>query len=282
MKQAASLLWLSAILFSCNSNEAMQTTESGLQYKIHRLKKDGKKAPMMATAKVSVTPFRNDTALYDEGRMPLYQMVMPPAPFVTDPLAEIMVTVGIQEGDSIITITKKNVKTAFKINKVFIPGENGQNSDSLMMVDKNEELHRFTSSRAAMEEKRIQDYLQKNNITASKTTESIYMEIVDKGTAPLADSGKTAGIKFTVRGLYNNKIINTNTDPKFRQPPVLEFQTGKGMMLKQVDAVVQQLGKGGKAKIYIPAAVALGAKAAEPGADLSQDICFEVELVSVK
>ncbi len=50
-------------------------------------------------------------------------------------------------------------------------------------------------------------------------------------------------------------------------------------MLKPVDRAIMQLGKGGKANIYIPAAIALGHKAADPGAKLEQDMVFQVELV---
>ncbi len=132
----------------------------------------------MATAKVAARQIGNDNKVgnglsTDNDsinaaaiiRMLLYQMVLPRHSFTTDALAEIMVTAGVREGDSLITITKDNKGTAFKILKVYLPGENGLNTDSLIALDKSAELKLFTAAHAQMADKRINAYLQKRIIS---------------------------------------------------------------------------------------------------------------------
>lgn len=258
-------------------NERMQTTETGVKYKIYHQADSGKVATMMATVKATATLFRNDTALSNEGQMPVYQMVIPPAPFMSDPFAEVLIRGGVQEGDSLIVISKNGIKAAYKIQKVF-----GLGMDSLMAVDKNEEIKQMIHVQSVRAEKRISNWLKKKNISATKTNDEVYVELEDKGTAPLADPGRKAGLRFTSREMYSGKVINSNIDTSFHQPPVAEYQVAGGTMPQYIDRVIQQMGKGGKARIYIPAAMALEQKATEPGANLKEDICFELELVSVK
>jgi FKBP-type peptidyl-prolyl cis-trans isomerase len=128
---------------------------------------------------------------------------------------------------------------------------------------------------------RILSYLQKTNITADKTADIIYVQYANKGSGPRADSGKKAGITFSISQLYTGKLINSNRDTAFHQPPVLEIAVGKGVMSKAVDRILPSLRQGAKATIYILAALAAGPRAADPATDLSQDIKFEIEVVRI-
>jgi FKBP-type peptidyl-prolyl cis-trans isomerase len=281
MKRLFTLFALLPFIACKNSGkERTRTTESGLRYTIHHASKPGKRVAMMATAKLTVTHFRNDTPV--AARMPVYQMVLPPAPYTTDPIAEVMIRGEVVEGDSIVTLTKDNRCTAFTIQKIFILGENGMNTDSLIQIDKNTELKKLSDAELIKAGRRIGDYLEKNNISAEKINDNVYVQFEDKGSALKADSGKKAGIKFKISELYTGKVINTNTDTAFHQPPVLEFVTGRGFMLKPVDHALSQMGKGGHARIYIPGVLAAGKEAADPSVDITKDILFEVEVVSVK
>lgn len=162
-----------------------------------------------------------------------------------------------------------------------MPVYQGMNADSLIKVDRQKEIALMQKEQLQYGKKRVEHFIRTKNLKAINN-DDIYFEILDKGIAPLADPGKKVGIKFSSRDLQSGKLISSNVDTSFHLPPVFEYFVAKGQMYKPVDEIIQQLGKGGKARIYLPAIIALGDKAKNPDTDLSQDVVFDVEIVSVK
>lgn len=266
------------MLAACQSSEkSWQKTLSGIRYRVFHTTDSGRKVTMMATAKVNVTNLNDTTKKVPViSPMPVYQMVLPPAPYMTDPLAEVLTQAGVREGDSVVTVTEDNKTTAFAIRRIYIPGMDGLNIDSIVAIDKKRETDRFINAHATLAAPRIEAYLKSRNISAVKNADNTFTEIINAGTKPLADSGKIAGIKFSITNIVTNKVINSNKDTAFHQPPVLEYRVGQGGAPRPVDHVMRQLGKGGHARVYLPGIMA------GPKTDPAQDVVFEVEVVSVK
>jgi len=261
---------------SCNSTPDTYKTPSGIKFKLIHENKNAPVAPMISTVKVIQT-LKPDSA---HSHLPLYKMVMPPAPYMSDPLAEVLIT-GVREGDSLVIFDKEGKENSYKIVKLYIPGYQGMNADSLIEVDKRKEINLMRKEQTGYGLSRIGNYLKTHNSNAVKYDDA-YVEILEKGVAPLADSGKKAGIKFSSRELESGKVISSNVDTSFHFPPVYEFTVSARQMYEPVDKVMHQLGKGGKARIYLPAVIALGEKSNNPTTDLTKDVVFDIEVVSVK
>ncbi|MBO9570793.1 MAG: hypothetical protein J7497_01075 [Chitinophagaceae bacterium] len=271
----AALLILAACQASAPTSET-GTTFSGVKYTIFHTNPKGTFAPQISTVKARPILKVPDSI---HNHLPLYKMVAPPAPYMTDVFAEILIK-GVRDGDSIIINDKKEGDITYKIERVYI--QNGkENVDSLIFVDKNKETGIMAQEQLKYGNNRLENYLKSKNIKAIKE-KGVFVEILEKGVAPFADSGKLAGIKFESKSLYTGKIINSNADTSFHMPPVYEYKVATGAMFKPVDEIMPQLGKGGKARVYIPGIIALGTRATDPRADLTEDIVFSFEVMNVK
>jgi FKBP-type peptidyl-prolyl cis-trans isomerase len=264
------------LVASCNSTPDTYKTPSGVTFRVIHTKKDGLGAPTISTVKV-VPTLKKDS---NHSQLPVYKMVIPPAPYMSDPLAEVLMT-GVHEGDSLIVTDKEDHEMTYKIEKVYIPGYQGLNADSLIEVDKHKEIAIMQKEQLQYGKTRVEHYVKTKTPQAIKQ-DDVYYEILDKGTAPLVDTGKKVGIKFSSRDLQTGKVLSSNVDTSFHMPPVYEYVVAKGQMYKPVDDIIQKIGKGGKARIYMPAIIALGEKANNPATDLRQDVVFDIEVVSIK
>ncbi len=262
----------------CRNSPEYRTTPSGLQYKVFRSDNNGTRAVMMSTVK-AVDVLRKTDSVYSH--LPLYKQVMPPAPFVKDPFGEVLITGSLRQGDSVVIVDLEDKKIIYKINMVFLPHYAKVNVDSIINADKNIEIALMNKEQMQYAEQRLHRYFQRNNIQAERQG-NIYVELIKRGAEPLAEKGKKAGIKFTSAYIHKDKIINSNKDTSFHLPPVHYFTVGDPDMFSFVNEVITQLGTGGHVKISIPAIVALGSRANSPTVDLTEDILFEMEVVSVK
>ncbi len=264
------------IIASCTSSTDTYTTASGVQYKIIHPNKKGVVASIASTVK-AIPNTKTDSI---HSHLPLYKSVMPPAPYTADPLAEVLMT-GVHEGDSLVITDTKGEEISYKIVKVFIPGYQGLNADSLITVDKWKEISLMQQEQLKYGIARVERFVKANNPKAVKHG-NVYVEILNKGVAPLADSGRVAGIKFSSRNIHTGEVIASNIESGFNIPAIYEYRVSSGKMYKPVDEIMHQLGKGGKARIYMPAIIVLGEKANNPTTDITQDAVFDVEVVFVK
>lgn len=268
-------LALLVIIASCRSSDTF-TTKTGIKFKLIHTNEEGSVAPMISTVKV-IPNTKTDSI---HSHLPLYKMVMPPAPYISDPLAEVLIT-GVREGDSLVIFDEKGGQISYKIVKLFIPGYKKMNADSLIEVDKQKEIALMTEEQIGYGLSRIERFIKINNPNAVKYEDS-YAEILDKGVPPLADSGRRVAIKFSSRELQSGKVLSSNVDSSFHFPPVYEYVVSARQMYDPVDRIMHQLGKGGKARVYMPAVIALGDKANNPTTDLTKDVVFDIEVVSVQ
>jgi FKBP-type peptidyl-prolyl cis-trans isomerase FkpA len=104
------------------------------------------------------------------------------------------------------------------------------------------------------EDKTIADYLKKNNIKATKTTNGNYVQVLEQGSGAKIDSNTVAYVMYTGKLFSNGKEFDSNE--KTGQP--LEVRIGSGGIIPGWDESLRILNAGGKAKFFIPSSQAYG------------------------
>lgn len=119
-------------------------------------------------------------------------------------------------------------------------------------------------------------YLSENNITVEPTASGLYYIEVEKGTGERAVPGSTVQVHYTGK-LLDGTVFDSSIDKG--QP--LEFQLGKGRVIKGWDEGIAMMNEGGKATLIIPSDIAYGAQDRGTIPPYST-LVFDVELISVE
>jgi FKBP-type peptidyl-prolyl cis-trans isomerase FkpA len=129
-----------------------------------------------------------------------------------------------------------------------------------------------------MEEiKLIDQYIADNKLTPVTTASGLKYVMIAEGTGAQAQAGKT------VRVHYTGKLLNgTKFDSSLDRNDPIEFQLGRGMVIKGWDEGIALLKEGGKALLIIPSNLAYGSRGAGGLIPPFAPLTFEVELVSVQ
>jgi peptidylprolyl isomerase len=115
-----------------------------------------------------------------------------------------------------------------------------------------------------------------NKLTPVTTPSGLKYVMYAEGTGAKAEAGKT------VRVHYTGKLLDgTKFDSSLDRNDPIEFQLGKGMVIKGWDEGIALLKEGGKALLIIPSNIAYGARGAGGVIPPFAPLTFEVELVSV-
>ncbi len=103
------------------------------------------------------------------------------------------------------------------------------------------------------------------------------IEVIE-GTGPVARAGDWLTIHYVGSLLPSGRVFD---DTRARQKPFV-FQLGAGDVIEGWERGLLGLKVGGKRRLEIPAALAYGARGAEPLVPPGADLCFEVELLSIR
>ncbi len=278
-------VFLFALAASSCDNVDFKKTKGGMPYK-HYASKSGKKVEVGKFIKVHVTQKMNDSTLFTTHTgIPAYFQVQQSNEKYD--ITEILHT--LKEGDSVMAIQmmdtfikrdptivqrtkfKKGDKviTTFKILKVFDRAD-----DYLQDEEKEKKLV------VVREEEDIKAYLKKNNITAQRTENGAYVQIISQGTGAQVDSGKYVRVMYTGRTLAG-KVFDSNVDTSFKHTEPLPFVVGTGQMIKGFDDGVKLLKAGAKARIFMPSMLAYGPQPPSPDIKPYEHLVFDVEVLDV-
>jgi len=278
---------LAIVMLSCSAD--YKKTKSGLVYKIFPGGSKDSVAKMKDVVKFSVIYKINDSLLYDShGKVPQFlplteDMVGSYSPFeILTMMKKGDSAVAIQMVDSLlkkgvqIPFGKKGdqIKTYMKIVEVF-------RIDSVARKDYNAEMERDRPRREQetkeanakekeKEEKELQAYFAEKKITPVKAPQGTYVVINEKGNGAPAALGKFITVKYSGKGLVNNKVFDAG---------VYIFQLGPGNAIQGWHDGIALFNKGGKGVLYIPGSLAYGPEQgpAGPGAAL----VFDIEVLNV-
>ena len=212
-----------------------------------------------------------------------------------------MLAKGVREGDSVVvyqrmdSLLKKGrleklpahlkpedqLLIGIKILKVF-PFEilHPGSTEDRVAEDKQAERNKMDSLQTILGPRRVQDFLRKKNITASVNALGAFVEIIAPGEGLQADSGNTVSVKFKLATLQG-KVLDTNMDTSFNRREPLRFTIGSAYMPAVVDQSIRVLKKGGHAKIYLPAMVAMRDMPNSGDQPSYDDLVFEIILEEV-
>lgn len=278
------LLCITAIS-ACNTK--YEKTASGLAYKI--IKGKGAKIEQGQIIKFNgiITVGTKDSVLNSTyGGLPVYQFVDTSYRRSHD-YSEVLKycsvgdsVIAIAEVDSLVKwgmmqyngIFKRNDKITTKI-KIIAAFKDQQ----AQMADYQKEIDDYT----ARDSKVVEDYLKKNKITAVKTKNGAYVEIMNAGEGMKADSGTNASVLYTGYLLKNNKAVDSNTDSTFGHLGAYSVAVGKAAVIKGWDESLPYFGKGGKGKVYVPSMLAYGPQGSPPNIGPYEHLYFNIEVVDV-
>ena len=153
-------------------------------------------------------------------------------------------------------------------------GENAKKFDSKAIFDKELEKLEKQAAEKAKKAKEAIDALKKG---AKVTSSGLAYKIIKKGTGAKAEVGKPVSVHYT------GKLSNgTKFDSSYDRNQPIEFELGRGRVIKGWDEGISLLNVGSKATFIIPPDLAYGARGAGGVIPPNATLIFDVELVEIK
>ena len=153
-------------------------------------------------------------------------------------------------------------------------GEKAKKFDSKAIFDKELEKLEKQAEEKAKKAKEAIDALKKG---AKVTSSGLAYKIIKKGTGAKAEAGKTVSVHYT------GKLSNgTKFDSSYDRNQPIEFELGRGRVIKGWDEGISLLNVGSKATYIIPPDLAYGARGAGGVIPPNATLIFDVELVEIK
>ena len=153
-------------------------------------------------------------------------------------------------------------------------GENAKKFDSKAIFDKELEKLEKQAAEKAKKAKEAIDALKKG---AKVTSSGLAYKIIKKGTGAKAEAGKTVSVHYT------GKLSNgTKFDSSYDRNQPIEFELGRGRVIKGWDEGISLLNVGSKETFIIPPDLAYGARGAGGVIPPNATLIFDVELVEIK
>lgn len=153
-------------------------------------------------------------------------------------------------------------------------GEKAKKFDSKAIFDKELEKLEKQAAEKAKKAKEAIDALKKG---AKVTSSGLAYKIIKKGTGAKAEAGKTVSVHYT------GKLSNgTKFDSSYDRNQPIEFELGRGRVIKGWDEGISLLNVGSKATFIIPPDLAYGARGAGGVIPPNATLIFDVELVEIK
>ena len=139
----------------------------------------------------------------------------------------------------------------------------------------------------AKEDKELQAYFKKNNITGlQKTKLGTYGQIIQAGTGAMIDTSVVVETKYT-GSLLNGKKFDSNTDSSFGHTDQLfkvnmtnDYSLGMSVIKGWTDGLTL-LNKGAKAKFYVPSVLGYGKQAVRDLIPENSILMFDIEVVKI-
>jgi FKBP-type peptidyl-prolyl cis-trans isomerase len=125
------------------------------------------------------------------------------------------------------------------------------------------------------EEEDINDYILKNNIAVNPDENGLYFITLRKGKGNLAKRGQHVFVHYVGKFL-NGKVF----DSSYSRGKPIEFELGRGYVIKGWEDGISKMRKGGKAIFLIPSELGYGAGRGQ--IPPYTPLLFEVELIDVK
>ena len=264
---------LGFLIASCGTG--VKKTPGGIEYIVHK-SGSGAQLKLGDTALMNVTQRINDSLLGESRKM-----VGAPIPVL---IAKPQNKYDLMEG---IALLHEGDSATFIIPWDSLPAQErppfGKKGDKLKITFAVENKY-SAAAQKEKDEKIIKEYLDKNNIKATKNAEGVYVAVTQEGTGGTPNPGDTVYVHYTGK-LTNGKVFDSSQDSTLRPGAPLEpikFPIGRGFVIKGWDAGLSGLKKGSKAILVIPSVLAYGLQGSPPVIPGNSVIVFDVQMVDIK
>ncbi len=298
---------LAVILFSACNTETFKKGKDGLEYKIIT-KGSGSKIKYGHYMQLNFASYYNingkDSLLNDSKTQgaPIIEML----DSVSTPIAYFEILKQLRKGDSVViriltdSAFKKNpeqmppffkkghfIITTLKIVDVFKNKEQADNARAISMVEMEKRDSLQAIAQKEIDEKKLQDYIKKNNIKTVKAPLGTYVEITQEGTGNNIDTGVVVKINYTGKTLEGT-VFDSNTDPaKGHVEPLIVNLTNTNNpafgnpVIPGMKEGLMLLKKGSKGRLYIPSTLGYGKNGS--GADIKPNsiLVFDIDVLDV-
>ena len=114
---------------------------------------------------------------------------------------------------------------------------------------------------------------------AIRDLSNINIDWVLKSDQPLCKNGQTATANYTGKFLGDEKVFDSNTDPKYHHVEPFEFAIGQGIVIACWDYVAARMPPASRARVLCPYETAYGVAGYNniPG---GADLVFDFEMIS--
>ena len=181
----------------------------------------------------------------------------------------------IKKGDKVFYFIKLvSVKTKEEVQKEQQAAFQKQIKEQMVKQEKEQ------SKNTAKEEKELQAYFTKNNITPLKTPLGTYYTINEKGEGAIPQNGDTVVMNYTGKLLDGTKF-DSNEDTSFHHVQPFEFPLGANRVIKGWDETIGFLPQNSKATLYIPSRNGYGAQG-QAKIPANSILIFDVQLNNIK
>lgn len=131
-----------------------------------------------------------------------------------------------------------------------------------------------TEMQQDIDERIIVEYLQKNNITATRTSSGLYYVITDSTADVRPVAGKKVIVNYTGKFL-DDRVFDSSTDGSFI------YTYGRGEMIPGFDEGVGLMRKGEKGIFLLPSRLAYGSRGTY-GIPANTVLRFDIELLNIQ
>jgi FKBP-type peptidyl-prolyl cis-trans isomerase FkpA len=291
-----------AMIFAACQSVDFKKTKAGIPYKLFSSNK-GDSVRQGSIVKYWVMQKVKDSVLYSsyDKKRPEYFQVQP----ITEPATYTNIRVSVEEliskskeGDSLYlvqatdsmmkenpqqTLFKKGDQliTTIKIEKVYKNADEA-NADYMKEQASSYEqsekdmlatIKKDTALQASVQKdsKVIEDYLKSHNIQAEKSEWGFYMERLAPGEGPKPKFGQFSNVKYKGMNL-SGEVFDEGVYP---------VQIGMAQVVPGFAQGVNQLSKGGKARVYIPSALGYGPQGSPPKIQPNEILVFDLEALDI-
>lgn len=268
-------------------NNNFAKTPNGLEYKVLYDAPGGKAPAVGDYIEVHIRTAVNDSVLFDSRKMNNNQPVpfQLQAPTFKGDLPEGLMM--LTPGDSaIFRMVIDSIPMGPQKPDWIKPGTHQMltYNVSLVSVKSQDQMKKEQDEMAAkqkgIDDKLIQEYLEKNKIKATKTESGLYYTITKQGTGEQAKKGQTVTVNYTGKTL-DGKTFDSNVDSAFNHVQPFSFGLGQSQVIRGWDEGVALLKKGSKATFYIPSTLAYGSQGTGP-IKANSILMFDVEVTDIK
>ncbi len=294
MKKAVGLVavaCLAGLTYSCGDG-AYTKTKSGMEYKIIAAGGDSV-AAYGDVLKVHITrKYKDSVTQQTYDNLPLYQALdsMQLGEYFDmfsrlrkgdSAVARILTDSVFKEGMGMMPKEFKKgeyLVTAIKVVDIFKP-ENVQD-DYAKEVKRIQEADSVKAITQKVEDDRLlNEYFSKNNITPEKTEKGTYYEIQKPG-GETAKEGQIISVKYTGK-LLDGTTFDSNVDSSFNHTEPFNLTIGAGGAIPGFDDGLRNFGKGAVGRLFIPSVLAYGSRG-QNVIKPNSNLIFEIEVLDVK